>query len=159
MLVVLVSRQIRTRFAPAEAAVVRAQKDVGAVVDHGRIMAGNVDRRVPVEAVALITGLHAEPLLLVGLHRPYGSRARVELLYEPQIAPCVGQLGVLRVEGNVCALTAAVYFPIVAANAAVAGATVYGDGGVVLLATVDAVLELLVGVHAVELGGGLIVLT
>ena len=56
------------------------------------------------------------------------------------------------------AFAATVHFPVVAADRAVAGAALYRDRRVVLLAAVDAVLESVVSIHAVELCRRLVVL-
>ena len=115
-------------------------------------------RRVPVEPVLGVFGLDAKACFFVRLHRAGSACLRVELIDDAEIAPGIGISRVVRIHSDIGALTAAVHFPVVTANAAIARAAFDRDGGVVLLTAVDTVFKLTVRVDAIELCCGLVIL-
>ena len=128
------------------------------MINHLRVVNGYVNWRVPVKAVLLLACNNAEAQLLIGLDRSDGSCFRVEFLNQAQVAAGVGKARVLRIESDVCAFAAAMNLPVIASNAAVPRTAPDCNRRVVLLASVNSVLKLVVGIYPVELCGWLVVL-
>ena len=90
------------------------------------------------------------------MDRAFLAGPAVEAADVAAVAAGVGHLGVARLRRDVSALAAGHVVPVAVADAEAAGAARDRDGGVILLRAVDAVGELVVGDHVVELRGRLV---
>ncbi len=152
-----VGGQVRADLLPAHAPVGGPVDDVRGVIDGARVVLGDEDRRVPLEAVLQVLGRRAELELGVDHHVPDLVGLGVPAVDDAAVAARIDEGRVVPVEGDRAGLAAADRVPELFGMrpAAVPGGD--GDRGVVLLGPVDPVGELVVHLHRVELGGGLVV--
>ena len=119
-------------------------------------MGGDGNGRVPVEAILHFAGWKSEWNGRIRLDIARLPLILIELGDEALVAAGVDVFGVLAIEGDIGAFAAADGVPVFPTDTGSTDAARDADAGVVLLSAVDPVRKTVVGVDAVELGGGLI---
>ncbi len=115
-------------------------------------MGAQTDGRVPLEAVAQVPDALGHLVLRIGKDLPGLSGAHVVPVDAPTEAPCVRDVGIPGIHGDVAALTPAHLVFVLEVRDHCAGHPAgHRDGGIVLLGTVQAVGELIVDRDPVEL--------
>ena len=141
---------------PVLSTIRRFQYQLGAVVNHLRIMARDQHWRIPVEAILQFPARPKSCEIGIGFEIAQLFGFSVELRDPAQNAGAINQHRVVGVERNMRTLAASDCLEVPCADAVYQGATWNAYRAVVLLPAIQTIREHVIDDDAIELGGGLI---
>ena len=157
LLVLFVARQIGADFGPRMAAVGGFQEDVAGVIDHARVVLRDHDRRVPVKAVLAQPRIDPERQLGIGPDVALDLVLHIHFRNQTEITAGIKEPRIVGIEGHVGGLATADRGKILITQVAVVAPRAHAGRGIVLLAAINPVGELIVDREAVNLGGQLVI--